>query len=588
MNTTAPAQILCVDDEPELLRALALHLSRRYQVLTATSGAAALELLKQNPNIGVIISDMRMPGLSGAEFFARARILAPEAPRILLTGQTDMASAIAAVNEGQIFRFLTKPCAPPELQGAVEEALERRRAAALERTSLRRQMEYQQSRVDPFTGLATRQQLMATLEAAAYQDADTTGSQIAYCIEIDGSDEPKHPRELSWADELAKIIADRLRRHCENAVVIARSGVEQFVVIETGRSMIERELRARGEELLTILSEPASLDGESLTVGVSIGIAQLEDRVQWQHLLPQANAAAREARRTGASTTHVYRPERTLSANRQHELLRELRKTLDQEGLHLHYQPIIDVSTGRVRSLESLARWEHRSLGSIEPGIFIPLAEQSGDILRLGQWVLSTACREGPLIFNSADQRLAVNVSAKQLLDRNFLPILERCLVDSALPPQNLELELTESALMCDMKQMCAVLSDIRKLNVRIAIDDFGTGFSSLGYLSQLPIDVIKVDRIFVRDFNRGGKSIIKAALAIAQDLGLEVVIEGVETAGMLLEVRELGASLMQGYWFTKPLAAGPLTEWLRNYASGASGEHTLMSSPRTSKGARS
>lgn len=579
------ARILCVDDEAEVLRGLVLHLGRRYDVRTATSGTAALELLEQDSRVDVIISDMRMPGLSGAEFLSQSRAFAPEAQRILLTGQTDLASAIAAINEGQIFRFLSKPCPAAELMSTIEAALERHRSRALENTAVRRKVEHRQLRIDPLTGLASRLQLMAALEAAAYEATESAGALVAYFIAIDGSDEPVAIRDQPWGDELAKIMAERLKQHCSSATVIACWGIEQFVVIVRNAGATDLDLSARGEELLGVVTAPIIVDTEYIAVSASIGIARLADRAQWEKLIQQAATAAREARHEEGSRVYLYRPDAPPRAERQRELVHALREALVQDGLHLHYQPIVDVKEGRVRALECLARWQHRTLGNIGPATFIPLAEQHAEIVRLGQWVLWRACHEGRQIIGDGRLEVAVNVSAKQLKDKSFLPHLEKCLSHSGLPPESLELELTESALASDMEHLRDVLEQIRRLKVRIAVDDFGTGFSSLSYLSRLPIDVIKVDRAFVREFNRGGKTIIKAALSIAGDFGQEVIIEGVETAEMLLQVRDLGATLIQGYWFAKPMPAGQVPDWLSAFEGGSANAKDRRSPTSTTNG---
>jgi diguanylate cyclase len=561
-GTHERARILCVDDEVAVLRGLARQLERRFDLRTATTGAEALKLLGEDPRVEVIISDMRMPGLSGSEFLAQSRALAPEAQRILLTGQTDLASAIAAINEGQIFRFLTKPCPPAEIINAIEAALERYRSSELERTAARREVEQRQLQIDPLTGLASRVQVMAHLEAAAYEELGSENAVAAYFIAIDGSDEPAAIRDQPWGDELAQIVAERLKQHCSYAGLIGCWGLEQFVLIVSGAA-IDAELCARGQELLSLLSAPIQVDQAYVTVGVRIGIARLSDRLQWQRLIQQAAAAERQARQGEGSRVCLYRADVPAPAARQREMVHALRETLVQEGLHLNYQPIIDVNAGRVRALECLARWEHRTLGVIAPATFIPLAEQHGEIVRLGRWTLAHACHEGGRLIGKHRLQVAVNVSAKELMDKDFLPHLEKCLSMSGLPAEALELELTESALASDMEHLRGVLEQTRRLKVRIAVDDFGTGFSSLSYLSRLPIDLIKVDRSFVRDFSRGGKTIIKAALTIARDFGQEVVIEGVETAEMLEQVRGLGASLIQGYWFAKPMPAREVPDWL-------------------------
>jgi diguanylate cyclase (GGDEF)-like protein len=566
-----------VDDEVEVLRGLKLQLGRRYEVLTASSGTAALEQLAQDPRVEVIISDMRMPGLSGAEFLSQSRAFAPEAQRILLTGQTDLASAIAAINEGQIFRFLSKPCPPAELMSAIEAALERHRSRALEHTAIRRKVEQRQLQIDPLTELASRLQLMGVLEAAAYEATESAGTLVAYFIAIDGSDQPLAIRDAPWGDELAKIMAERLRQQCSSAMMVACWGIEQFVVIVLSAGTSDLDLSAFGEELLGVVTAPITVDNEYIAVTASIGIARLADRAEWEKLIQQAAAAAREAGREAGQRVCLYRPDVALPSEKHRELLRALRETLVQDGLHLHYQPIVDVKEGRVRALECLARWEHGTLGDIGPATFIPLAEQHGEIVRLGQWALWRACHEGGQIRGDGRLEVAVNVSAKQLKDKSFLSHLEKCLSHSGLPPESLELELTESALASDMEHLRDVLEQIRRLKVRIAVDDFGTGYSSLSYLSRLPIDVIKVDQAFIRDFNQGGKTIIKAALTIAGDFGQEVIIEGVETAEMLQQVRDLGATLIQGYWFAKPMPAGQVPDWLSAFEGRSEHRETAL-----------
>ena len=291
------ARILCVDDEAEVLRGLSLHLGRRYEVLTALSGAAGLEQLERDPRVAVIISDMRMPGLSGAEFLSRSRSLAPDAQRILLTGQTDLASAVAAINDGQIFRFLSKPCPPAELISAIEAALEQQRSRALEHAALRRKVEDGQLQVDPLTGLASRLQLMGVLETAAHEATESVGALIAYFIAIDGSDEPVAVQEQPWGDALSKIVAQRLKQDFPQATVIACWGIEQFVVIVPGAGASDAELHARGEELLGVLTAPITVGIEHIAVSAGIGIARLVDRLEWQRLIQQAATAARETSR---------------------------------------------------------------------------------------------------------------------------------------------------------------------------------------------------------------------------------------------------------------------------------------------------
>jgi EAL domain-containing protein (putative c-di-GMP-specific phosphodiesterase class I) len=227
------------------------------------------------------------------------------------------------------------------------------------------------------------------------------------------------------------------------------------------------------------------------------------------------------------------------------------------------------VARNEVHALECLVRWEHPEHGNVPPGVFIPLAEETGLIEELGRWVLHRACTEGRTLASAQGLRLAVNVSVKQLMQPDFMAMVEATLTATDIDPAMLEIEVTESVFAEDHSRMLSVLQQLHERGAIISIDDFGTGYSSLAYLSQFPVDILKVDRSFVRTFSTGGESIIGAALSIAKSRNMGVVIEGVETASMLQKVRQMGASLMQGYFFARPMNAEATAVWLQRYYSG-------------------
>jgi EAL domain-containing protein (putative c-di-GMP-specific phosphodiesterase class I) len=360
------------------------------------------------------------------------------------------------------------------------------------------------------------------------------------------------------------LIAERLRETWPDAAQLTRWGPEQFVALVTSAGMGDEELHALGGQLLAALTVPVLLEGRTAKVGAVIGIARLTDRLHWQRLIQHAASAAREARAGGGVC--LYRHDASASSGTQRDLLHALRESLESGGLELHYQPIVNTSTGRAHALEALVRWRHKTLGEIPPATFIPMLEASGDIVALGQWVLWNACHEALPLVRDGQLGLSVNVSPQQMLDTGFLPHLKECLARSGLPPQLLQLELTETALASDLDRLSEVMSRVRALKVRLAVDDFGTGYSSLSYLNRLPIDTLKVDQIFVQDFHRGGKTIIKAALAVAMDFGQDVIVEGVESDEMLREICDLGVSLVQGFWFAKPMPGHEVAQWLQSF----------------------
>ncbi|MFI4913599.1 MAG: putative bifunctional diguanylate cyclase/phosphodiesterase [Steroidobacterales bacterium] len=561
--------VLCVDDEPQILEGLALHLRRRYQVSLATSGAEALELLARDSSIAVIISDMRMPGMDGAAFLGRARHVAPDTPRILLTGHASMESAIAAVNEGQLFKFLTKPCTPQVLLESVEAAVRQYRAQRLERSGIRRLAEERVAGQDLVTGLAGRDRLVQLLESAPARAAPDAPDWTVYFMDVARLHAlEEHGDGLS--DELLRALANQLRTHFTDALCVARWGAEQFAVVVVGGDTDEDVLRNRGQRLLRVLTEPVRAGRTGKGTGVNIGIARWpRDSTRPRVVIRYAEMAAREAKRLGGAVC-IFRREWSEQLERREAVLAALPEAIERNLLHLNFQPIVDIAQQRVHALECLLRWNHPTLGSISPATFIPLAEEAGLMVQLGSWVLQRACHEARYLVGRHGPRLAVNVSVQQLMHDAFLAEVNSALRVSGLDPKALELEVTESVVAQDFDRMLWLLPQFQERGITIAIDDFGTGYSSLSCLNLMPADVLKVDRSFVRDFDVGGEAIISAALSIAHSRSMEVVIEGVETAAMLEQASRLGATLIQGYYFARPMDVGAAASWVKEFAPRA------------------
>jgi EAL domain-containing protein (putative c-di-GMP-specific phosphodiesterase class I) len=285
-------------------------------------------------------------------------------------------------------------------------------------------------------------------------------------------------------------------------------------------------------------------------------------------LLLQAEYAARAARRTANHGVCVHSPESNAEAEYRRELSRSLRLAVAHGDLTLHFQPIMDLAGNCLHSVEALARWEHPQHGFISPATFIPLMEQIGLIVQFGEWVLTTACRQMRGIVGPACPRISVNVSITQLLHANFLHSVYSALEESGLAPDQLEIEVTESLFVEDIDRVCKILEDVRALGVHVALDDFGAGYSSLHYLNRLPVDIVKIDGVFARDFDKGGEAIIEAALSIARKLGFDAIVEGIESEPMLTRVRELGATKVQGFLMARPMALADLTSWLLEFGS--------------------
>src|SRR3984885_14581645 len=460
-------KILCVDDETQVLEGLSLQLGRRYEVLTAVSGAEALEILQREDRISVLISDMRMPRMDGATFLAKARSIVPHAARILLTGQTDLRSAIAAVNEAQVLKFLSKPCPPPELHAAVETAIEHHRQASGATTGLRRTLTAQIISQDGVTGLASRTHFDAALCSVCAEAGESVGKQPArpcavLFVIIENLGDINAVLGHTVGDQVLQVLARRLREQCQSALCIGRWGDEEFAVLLPSDFADESAVLAAADALIAHLAAPIALQSSTQRMRACIGIAGIPAHTtDAKSAIKFAALAARQAKLQGGGMSCLFRSDWADRVEYRYQLLVALREAMDSDALHLNYQPVIDIKRGCVRKLEALARWQHPSMGPVSPQQFINLAEESGDMPRLGQWILRRACCEARQLVGRYCARVAVNVSMQQLLHDNFLAQLDEILQVSQLQPQELELELTESVFSHDADRVLGLVTDL-------------------------------------------------------------------------------------------------------------------------------
>jgi diguanylate cyclase (GGDEF)-like protein len=583
MSTTAESRaagdatrhkVLCVDDEPQVLEGLSLQLGRRYEVFTALSGEQGLRLLSQQDSIATIISDMRMPRMNGATFLSKARGVAPHAARILLTGQTDLESAISAVNEAQVLKFLKKPCLPPDLHAAVESGIEHfRRESAAASTGLRRQLRAQLANEDSLTGLASRSRFIEVLEQTCDEaDGDDESRSLGVLfIHLENLNDINAVQGHMSGDQVLQLAARRLREYCTSALCIARWSEEEFAVLAATDFTDEAAVLAGADALLAKLAVPITLNRTPMRPRACIGIAGIPVHTgDAATAIKFAGIAARHARLQGGGTSCMFRSDWAHRIEYRYQLLLALREAIDSDSLHMNYHPVIDSQKRTVHKLEALARWHHPTLGPISPAQFINLAEESGDMPRLGQWILRRACREARSLVGRYCARVAVNVSMQQLLHDGFLEQVDAALSDAQLLPRELELELTESVVAGDADRALAIVTQLRSRGITVAIDDFGTGYSSLSYLQRFPADSLKVDRSFVATLGTGGETIIAAALSIGRSFGMDVVIEGVETERQRRQLMALGASLFQGFLYGKPMPLNEIDNWFLSWGFAA------------------
>ena len=368
-------------------------------------------------------------------------------------------------------------------------------------------------------------------------------------------------------DLLLRQVADRLRAQSREGDTIARMGGDEFVVLIENHDNL-KDISAYAHRLVEQLSAPYLLGKKDCHVTLSIGISVFPcDGNDSKALLKAADVAMYRAKQMGRNNYQYYLPSMNVHTLERLELESDLSRALGRGEFLLHYQPKVDVATGLITGTEALLRWNHPVRGLVPPMDFISLAEETGLIVPIGEWVLATACAQNKIWQDFGLTRLgiAVNLSARQFSDSMLLTKLTQIIHASGLDPSSLELEITESVVMSHGECAVGVLEQLKSIGVRIAIDDFGTGYSSLGYLKRFPIDTIKVDRSFIRDIpaDSGDMKIARAIIAMAHALRLKVVAEGVENAEQLKFLRAQRCDAVQGYFLFRPLPADEVAEAL-------------------------
>jgi diguanylate cyclase (GGDEF)-like protein len=367
-------------------------------------------------------------------------------------------------------------------------------------------------------------------------------------------------------DKLLRIVAERLRGLVGDADTIARMGGDEFVIVQ---AMIAApaEATSLAQGVIDALSEPYDLDGQQAVIGVSIGISVGPgDGSNPDKLLRNADLALYRAKSDGRGTFRFFEPAMDLQMQTRRVMEQDLRRALPGGEFELHYQPVVNLASKEISGFEALIRWNHPAKGLISPATFIPLAEEIGFIVPMGEWVIRQACATAAQWPDNL--HVAVNISAIQFRSPGLMQVIVGALAASGLAPTRLEIEITETVLLHNKEATLAVLHQLRALGIRIAMDDFGTGYSSLTYLQSFPFDKIKIDRSFVKNINEDSSSltIVRAVAALANGMGMTATAEGVETAEQLHSIVSEGCTEMQGFLFSRPL---PAAEIERQFLSG-------------------
>ncbi|WP_250450264.1 EAL domain-containing protein [Caballeronia sp. ATUFL_M2_KS44] len=419
------------------------------------------------------------------------------------------------------------------------------------------QLEYQ-ANYDTLTRLPNRNLLRDRLQHAIEQ-ARRRDSKIAVVfMDLDGFKNVNDSLGHSVGDRLLAVIGERLARSARTSDTVARHGGDEFVIVLTDVTD-EADLIAWMERTRAAISEPVWLDETELYVGCSMGASLFpQDGDDAETVLQKADLAMYRAKDLGRNTYQFYEPEMNASAGARMNLERRLRRALRDGEFLLHYQPQVDMATRAIVGIEALVRWHDPEQGLVSPAAFIPVAEESGLIGPLSEWVLREACRQNKAWQDAGlpPARMSVNLSARHFQQRDIAALVTSVLEETGLEPRYLELELTESAIMRNADNAAAMLSELSALGIGIAIDDFGTGYSSLSYLKRFPVHRLKIDRSFVADIGSSGddETITSAIIALAHSLELQVIAEGVETDAQHEFLRKRDCDEMQGFLFSRPM----------------------------------
>lgn len=434
------------------------------------------------------------------------------------------------------------------LAAAVPSLLAYRRAR--EKRLAEARFEYLESH-DPLTGLANRTKFKDNLHKAIVRASRTDSRVAVLCFDIDHFKSVNDSLGHKAGDELLKLMADRVRRTVREDDAIARLSGDEFAAIQVDDNQPASSERL-AQRLLMAFRGPYAVPGEdALICTSSIGIAVFpEDSKDADTLLKNADLALNRAKREGRNGVCFFTPAVDAAQVVRRQLEADLNTAFEENGLELHYQPLVNARTGAVMAFEGLMRWKHPTKGDIPPGQFIPLAEETGLIVGLGNWAIRQACKDAKKWPDAC--RVAVNLSPAQFQRGDIVATVRKALMETGLKPDRLELEITEGLLMENTVKSAEALNDLKKLGVRIALDDFGTGYSSMTYLWQFPFDKLKIDQAFVRGLEETPQvlKIVRTIVRLASALKLEVTVEGIETETHAKLLSESGCKQLQGFYY--------------------------------------
>ncbi len=546
--------VLLIEDNPGDVRLIREMLAEGEDVLFELACVGRLSqgleyLVTRSPSL--VLLDLSLPDSYGFDTFLKVYAHSPKVPIIVLTGHDDQTVALSAVKTGAQ-DFLVKGKLDREL-------LLRSMQYSIERKRYQEQLEYQ-ANYDALTGLPNRNLLNDRLRQSVFAQRFVRSIGVVF-LDIDHFKFVNDSLGHNTGDKLLQKVAERLTETVRDGDTVARLGGDEFILILTDQPGQEVIYRAM-QRIINKVAEPINVDGQELMVTCSAGISLYpQDGSDVETLLKNADAAMYQAKEKGRNNFQFYTAEMNRQVNERLQTETSLRRALERNEFELYYQPRINVRSGTLVGCEALLRWQHPERGMLLPERFIALAEETGLIVPIGEWVLKRACAQARAWQKAGASPIAVSVNLSMRQFKEALATaVGNALEESGLDPRLLEMELTESLIMHDTDAAIRVLGRLREIGVELSVDDFGTGHSSLSYLTRLPISALKIDQSFVQEVTGCGRAdeglVAQAIISLARNLKLKVVGEGVETEAQFEFLKKHDCDEVQGFHFGKPMPA--------------------------------
>jgi diguanylate cyclase (GGDEF)-like protein len=570
MSTKLVKTLLLVEDnlgDARLLREMLNEQNSLNTQLTHLQCMSDAESHLARHAVDIILLDLGLSDAQGLDAIRRAHAAAPGVPLVVLTGLDDESLAVQALQLGAQDYLIKGQIETRGLLRALRYAIERKtmESAAL---SMARQMAHSAEH-DFLTGLPNRMLLNDRIGRGIALAARHMKKVAVLFLDLDGfkhiNDSLGHP----IGDKLLQSVAQCLMGCVRGSDSVSRQGGDEFVVLLLELEHAE-DAAVTARRMLEAVAQPHAIGQHELHVTASIGVSVYpDDGLDAETLIKNADTAMYQAKEDGRRSFQFFKPAMNVRAVERQFIEEGLRRALERQELALYYQPKVDLMTGAITGAEALLRWTHPTRGPIAPADFIPVAEDCGLILPIGAWVLRQACAQARAWLDEGlpSASMAVNVSAIEFRDKNFLDGLFAILHETRLDPRSLELELTESVLMKHAASTATILQALRKKGIRVAVDDFGTGYSSLSYLQRFPVDALKIDRSFISQISTAGDdtAIVKAVIGMARGLKLRVIAEGVESPEEAAFLRAYRCEEAQGYYFSRPVPPRQFAMLLKN-----------------------